>query len=280
MRRRLELAVRRQRPAGSRLPSSRPSIGCGVGCAVSSVATSAVGHHADPAARAAALSGIGASGSGCRPRRRGRRRVRPSTLSRSATQPLRDLVDGRRGDDEQAEDRQQHEQRDGDHAAAEQVGDHGRADVADGAAGFTHRLLAAAGPRQAVLDVDQAEDAERDRRPPDDRPAGRAVQLGSSACVRQAASSTSSGTAYAAIPNVPSTTARMAWPTEPGSRHHSAALITMASPTRPRPRPSRRCSGSRSRAVVPMRRTTAPMTWAMPEPDGAQAAADAGQRAG
>ena len=50
----------------------------------------------------------------------------------------------------------------------------------------------------------------------------------------------------------------------PASRHHSAALTTMASPTRLRPTPSRRCSGSSSRAVEPMRRTIAPSRWATP----------------
>src|SRR6478735_2482620 len=50
--------------------------------------------------------------------------------------------------------------------------------------------------------------------------------------------------------------------TDPGSCHHTAPATTTAAPKRKRPKPSRRCSGSRSRAVWPMLRATAPRPWA------------------
>ena len=58
----------------------------------------------------------------------------------------------------------------------------------------------------------------------------------------------------------PSRRPRCAWRrrTPPGSCHQTEAATTRASPTRNRPAPSRRCSGSRSRAVCPIRRTPPP----------------------
>src|SRR5690349_3087401 len=52
--------------------------------------------------------------------------------------------------------------------------------------------------------------------------------------------------------------------TPPGSCHHTAAATTIARPKRNSPTPSRRCSGSRSRADCPIDRATAPSAWAMP----------------
>src|SRR5690349_19278640 len=52
--------------------------------------------------------------------------------------------------------------------------------------------------------------------------------------------------------------------TPPGSCHHTAAATTMARPKRNRPTPSRRCSGSRSRADCPIERATAPTACATP----------------
>ena len=50
---------------------------------------------------------------------------------------------------------------------------------------------------------------------------------------------------------------------EPGSCHQTAAAETTARPKRNRPIPSRRCSGSSSRAVCPMLRAVAPTAWAI-----------------
>src|SRR5690349_19463911 len=52
--------------------------------------------------------------------------------------------------------------------------------------------------------------------------------------------------------------------TPPGSCHHTAAATTIARPKRKSPTPSRRWSGSRSRADCPIDRATAPTAWAMP----------------
>src|SRR5215213_2162867 len=76
--------------------------------------------------------------------------------------------------------------------------------------------------------------------------------------------SSASGTNQPTRPTEPFTTVRTASPTVPGSCHQTAAATTTASPMRSRPTPSRRCSGSRSRAVLPIRRTTAPSACARP----------------
>src|SRR6195952_2055885 len=57
---------------------------------------------------------------------------------------------------------------------------------------------------------------------------------------------------------------RGASPNRPGSCHQTDAATTTASPTRNSPAPSRRCSGSSSRAVWPIRRTPSPTAWATP----------------
>ncbi len=74
----------------------------------------------------------------------------------------------------------------------------------------------------------------------------------------------SSGTNQPTLPTEPATTVRVASMTEPGSCHQTAAAATTARPKRNRPAPSRRCSGSRSRAVCPIERAVAPRAWAMP----------------
>ncbi len=56
----------------------------------------------------------------------------------------------------------------------------------------------------------------------------------------------------------PATTAWMTSPATPCTPHHSRAATTTARPIRAKPRPSRRCSGSRSRAELPTRRTAPP----------------------
>ena len=70
--------------------------------------------------------------------------------------------------------------------------------------------------------------------------------------------SRTSGTAYPTRPRVPATTAWMTSPTTPVTPHHSRAATTTASPMSANPTPSRRCSGSRSRAELPTRRTAPP----------------------
>ncbi len=66
-------------------------------------------------------------------------------------------------------------------------------------------------------------------------------------------------------------------PTAPSSRHHSAALTTMASPTRPSPTPSRRCSGrARGRSTRCAARSR--RAGGRSEPDGLQAAPEGGEQ--
>ena len=72
------------------------------------------------------------------------------------------------------------------------------------------------------------------------------------------------GRANATRPSVPAATAWMTSPATPCRPHHSRAATTMARAMNAKPMPSRRCSGSRSRAEVPMRRTVPPATWAIP----------------
>src|SRR4051812_9954867 len=74
----------------------------------------------------------------------------------------------------------------------------------------------------------------------------------------------SSGTNQPSRPTEPFTTVRVKSPTPPGSCHQTAAATTTASPMRNRPAPSRRCSGSSSRAVCPTLRTPAPSRCARP----------------
>ena len=82
--------------------------------------------------------------------------------------------------------------------------------------------------------------------------------------LRQATKQSSSGTNHASRPTEPATTVRVNSPMPPGSCHHTAAATTRARPTRNSPAPSRRCSGSSSRAVWPIRRTPPPTAWATP----------------
>src|SRR6476661_7678154 len=67
-----------------------------------------------------------------------------------------------------------------------------------------------------------------------------------------------SGTAYATRPKVPAKTACTTSPKVPETPHHSRAATTTASAMRAKPMPSRRCSGSRSAALWPTRRTAPP----------------------
>ncbi len=73
-----------------------------------------------------------------------------------------------------------------------------------------------------------------------------------------------SGTNQPTFPTEPETTVRADSMTVPGSCHHTAAAATTARPMRKRPMPSRRCSGSRSRAPRPILRASAPTAWARP----------------
>ena len=76
--------------------------------------------------------------------------------------------------------------------------------------------------------------------------------------------SRTSGTAYATVPKVPAKTAWTMLPKKPGRPHHSRAATTTARAISARPRPSRLCSGSRSRPAAPTLRTALPVTLAMP----------------
>src|SRR3954454_12259413 len=82
--------------------------------------------------------------------------------------------------------------------------------------------------------------------------------------LRQATKHSSSGTNQPSRPTEPFTTVRVKSPTPPGSCHQTAAATITASPIRNSPAPSRRCSGSRSRAVWPTVRTPAPSRCAAP----------------
>ena len=72
------------------------------------------------------------------------------------------------------------------------------------------------------------------------------------------------GSANATRPSVPAATAWMTSPATPCRPHHSRAATMMASAMKANPMPSRRCSGSSSRAELPMRRTVPPATCAIP----------------
>src|SRR6478609_6494974 len=72
------------------------------------------------------------------------------------------------------------------------------------------------------------------------------------------------GTARPTRPKVPATTAWTTSPTGPRSAHHSRAATMMARAMRAKPIPSRRCSGSSSRALWPTLRTVPPARWATP----------------
>ena len=93
--------------------------------------------------------------------------------------------------------------------------------------------------------------------------------------IRKASASTSSGTAQDREPNRPVTNAVTRVPTGPVSPHHVTAATTTAAPTSARPRPSRRCAGSRSRALRPRRRAAPPTRWARPSQTAATARARA-----
>ena len=81
---------------------------------------------------------------------------------------------------------------------------------------------------------------------------------------RRPSSRNAIGSANATRPNVPAATAWMTSPAAPCRPHHSRAATTIASAMKANPMPSRRCSGSRSRAQLPMRRTVPPATCAIP----------------
>src|SRR5215207_6096304 len=82
--------------------------------------------------------------------------------------------------------------------------------------------------------------------------------------LRQPIRTSTSGTSQPTFPTEPATTVRVGSITAPGSCHQTAAAATTASPMTNNPTPSRRCSGSRSRALRPMDRATDPMAWASP----------------
>ena len=75
---------------------------------------------------------------------------------------------------------------------------------------------------------------------------------------RQPSSASSTGTSQASAPNPPRTTAVITRPTALSMCHQVVAATTMAAPIAASPIPSLRCAGSRSRALRPIPRTTAP----------------------
>ena len=104
------------------------------------------------------------------------------------------------------------------------------------------------------------------------RPAG-PLRIGSRR-LRQPTTSSISGTSQPTLPTQPVTATRTAPMTGPPSWNQTAAALMTDSANMKRPTPSRRCSGSRSRAPWPMPRATAPMPWATREPDGGDAPED------
>ena len=103
----------------------------------------------------------------------------------------------------------------------------------------------------------------RERRPADDLSTRRGRCARGRAGCASPAYSTKNGTSQPTLPTAPAIIWRRNSITPPGSCHHTAAATTRARPIRKRPAPSRRCSGSRSRAERPMERATAPTVWAM-----------------
>ena len=89
--------------------------------------------------------------------------------------------------------------------------------------------------------------------------------------LRQATKHSSSGTNQPSRPTEPLTTVRTPSPTPPGSCHQTAAATTTAAPIRNSPAPSRRCSGSSSRAVCPTLRDPGAQDVGDTEPGGGDA---------
>ena len=81
---------------------------------------------------------------------------------------------------------------------------------------------------------------------------------------RHPASTMTRGTSHPILPTEPVTMLRISSIRPPGISNQTAAATMNATPKRKRPTPSRRCSGSRSRALRPMPRAPAPTAWAMP----------------
>ena len=94
------------------------------------------------------------------------------------------------------------------------------------------------------------------------RPAG-PLRTGSR-MTRHPVSTITSGTNQPILPTEPVTMLRTSSMTPPGISNHTAAATTTAMPKRKRPAPSRRWSGSSSRALRPMPRAPAPTAWATP----------------
>ena len=174
-------------------------------------------------------------------------------------EPGRHLVERRRGDDQDAEEGEQRQQRHHDELRAEQVEQQARRRRTRPhrrrCAGRWCRRARAAGCRPRCGRCRGRRRTARTSRSPGGRP-GRCARGRASCASRR--SSSASGTRKPTLPTEPSTTVRVASMTEPGSCHQTAAATTTASPKRNSPTPSRRCSGSRSRAVWPMLRATAP----------------------
>ena len=178
-------------------------------------------------------------------------------------QPRRHLVERSGGDDQDAEDAEEQQHRHHDVRRAEQVEEEGGDDVADRAAALAQRAgVAGDRLRVALGDVHDAEQPQAERAPADDLAAGRAV------ADRVAQVAPADDEQHRAAPasrpcrREPVTATRTAPMTGPPSWNHTAAAVMTDSAKTKRPTPSRRCSGSRSRAPWPIPRATAPMPWA------------------
>ena len=186
------------------------------------------------------------------------------------------LVDRRRGDDQHAEERR----------AAPAAAPRRTACASGRAAGWRRRSrprrrrlaggsvspLTGCGLPLAMCTMPSTPKAQRG---PADRPGGRPGRCGRgrAGCASRRSTSTS-GTNQPTLPTEPATMVRVTSMTAPGSCHQTAAATTTARPNRNRPTPSRRCSGSRSRADRPMLRAVAPRRVGDRQPDGGQAVSE------
>ena len=203
---------------------------------------------------------------GERRRRRPRRRaVRPSSRSRQRGQPGGHLVDRRRGDDQRRR-RAASSTSSGTTTYAERSRSSSRLETTKPIApppNWRSRGVAelrAAGCRWRCGRCRGRRSASASQ-PITCRPAG--PLCSGSRMLRQPIRTSITGTSQPTLPTEPETTVRATSMTPPGSCHQTAAAATTARPIRNSPTPSRRCSGSRSRAAPPILRAPAPTPWAV-----------------
>ena len=173
-------------------------------------------------------------GAGCARRSRAGRTRRPGcgrASGRGAPQLDRHLVDRRRGDHQDAEEREQQQQRHHDVRRAEQVEQQARDDVPDRAAGVLQVRGVAVdrlrGCRRRCARC-RARRTPRATQPTTWRPAGPLVS--GSRMVRQPTQTRISGTSQPTLPTEPATTVRTPSISPPGSCHQTAAATTTREP--------------------------------------------------